>query len=123
MSNTEVKGDAYVVGQGAGAKFDAGKLRYDLYPVEALEGTTKILTLGAQKYADRNWEAGMRYGRVYASLMRHLTAWWGGEDLDPETHESHLHHAGCCIAFLQTYVERGVGEDDRPFYDESEGAA
>lgn len=98
-----------------GLKYDTGKLRYDLYPPEALAGTTRILTFGASKYADRNWENGIKFGRVFAALMRHLWAWWRGEDVDPETNESHLDHAGCCIAFLQTYVHRNMRDfDDRP---------
>lgn len=71
----------------------------------------------------RNWEKGMSWGRVFGALMRHLWCWWGGKgpttksflfgDLDDETGYSHLWHAGCCIAFLIAYEERGVGEDDR----------
>ena len=97
-----------------GRKDDSSKLRYDLYPPEALEGTVRILTFGAEKYSDRNWEKGMKWGRVFGALMRHLWAWWRGEAADPETGESHLHHAACCIAFLQTYEARGIGQDDRP---------
>lgn len=62
---------------------------------------------------ERNWEQGMSWGRVFAALMRHMWAWWRGEDKDPETGESHLWHAGCCIAFLIAYEARGVGTDDR----------
>ena len=65
------------------------------------------------KTGDRNWEKGMKWGRVYGALMRHLWAWWRGEKADPETGMSHLWHAGCCIAFLITYEQRGIGEDDR----------
>lgn len=98
-----------------GKKNDDGKLRYDLIPPEALKGTAAILTFGARKYSDRNWEQGIAYGRVYAALQRHLWAWWGKEERDHETGLSHLHHAACCIAFLQTFVERNRTElDDRP---------
>lgn len=94
-------------------KNDSGKLRYDLYPPEALEGVVQVLSFGAQKYSSRNWEKGMDWGRVFAALMRHMWAWWRGEGLDPETGLSHLHHAACCITFLQTYEARGIGTDDR----------
>ena len=63
---------------------------------------------------ERNWERGMDWGRVYAALLRHLFAWWGGEASDPETGKSHLHHVGCCVAFLIAYEARGTGKDDRP---------
>jgi hypothetical protein len=96
-----------------GVKFDDDKPRYDLIPPEALEGLAKVLTFGAKKYAPRNWEKGMTWGRVFAALMRHLWAWWRGEDKDAETGLSHLDHAACCIAFLQTYEVRHSGTDDR----------
>ncbi len=96
-----------------GVKFDDGKLRYDLIPAEAVEGLARVLTFGAKKYAPRNWEKGMSWGRVFGALMRHLWAWWRGEDKDPETGFSHLDHAACCIAFLQTYEVRRIGADDR----------
>ena len=83
--------------------------------VLAMRGTAQVLTFGAKKYDDRNWELGMDYSRVYGALMRHMTAWWEGENLDPETKLSHLHHAGCCIMFLQQYVELEMhNHDDRP---------
>jgi hypothetical protein len=100
-----------------GTKDDDGKLRYDLVPVEALEEITKVLTFGIKKYEPRNWEKGLTYGRVYAALERHMKKWWKSPgELDKDTGLSHLAHAGCCIFFLLTYEERGMGKefDDRP---------
>lgn len=97
-----------------GRKADEGKLRMDLIPPELLEGVASILTFGAGKYGERNWEQGMAWGRVYGALLRHLTAWHKGESADPETGKSHLWHVGCCIAFLIAYEARGIGTDDRP---------
>ena len=62
---------------------------------------------------ERNWEKGMKWGRVFGALMRHMWAWWRGQDRDPETGFSHLSHAACCIAFLIAYEHRCIGEDDR----------
>jgi hypothetical protein len=97
-----------------GHKDDTGKIRLELVPPELLLAVGDILTFGAEKYADRNWEAGMSWGRVFGALMRHMWAWWAGEKMDQETGRSHLWHAGCCIAFLIAYEERNVGTDDRP---------
>jgi len=97
-----------------GYKHDNEKLRMDLIPPEALAALADILGYGANKYSDRNWEKGMRWGRVFAALMRHLWAWWAREGVDPETHRSHLWHALCCLAFLVAYEQRNLGEDDRP---------
>ena len=97
-----------------GVKFDSGKARYDLVPPEIEEAIAKVLTFGAAKYGDRNWELGMKWGRPYAALRRHMAAWWGGEDKDPETGMPHTWHAACCIAFLVAFEARGSGTDDRP---------
>jgi len=98
-----------------GRKDDSGKQRYDLLSPEALDGLVSVLTFGATKYADRNWEAGILYGRVFAAAMRHLWAWWMCVDRDSETGISHLDHAACCIHFLSTYEKRGMIEfDNRP---------
>ena len=97
-----------------GIKHDGGKPRYELLPPELLHGVSDILTFGAAKYSDRNWELGMKWSRVFGALMRHMWAWWAGEKADPETGKSHLWHAGCCVAFLIAYEARSTGEDDRP---------
>ncbi len=106
-----------------GWKDDGGKVRMDLVPPEAVFALATVLTFGAQKYGERNWEKGMGWGRVFAAAMRHLWAWWGGKgptntsflmgELDPETQYSHLWHALCCVVFLVTMEERRIGKDDR----------
>lgn len=95
-------------------KHDGDKVRLDLLPPELVEGVGAVLTFGAHKYGARNWEKGMRWGRPFAALLRHLWAWWRGEEMDPETGMSHLWHAGCCLAFLIAYEQRQIGDDDRP---------
>lgn len=100
-----------------GTKHDGDKIRTDLYPVASFLGTCRVLTHGAKKYAARNWEKGIMFGRVYGALLRHVFAWWKGEDVDPESGEHHLDHAGCCIAFLQHYAKNPGSYakfDDRP---------
>ena len=109
-----------------GRKDDGGKLRYDLLDPEGLRGTVEVLTYGANKYTefnddgsvkvsgDRNWEKGISWERVYAALLRHLMAWQGGEDIDPESNLAHIDHAGCCIHFLQAYRFTHPELDDRP---------
>jgi hypothetical protein len=98
-----------------GVKFDQGKARYDLIPPEVEEAIAQVLSFGAAKYGDRNWEAGMDWGRVYAAMRRHMGAWWRRlEDNDPESKMPHLWHAAACIAFLVAFEARGEGNDDRP---------
>lgn len=89
------------------------KPRLDLLPTAAVEQIAAVLTYGAGKYEDNNWCRGARWGRYYAALLRHVFAWWRGEDCDPETGLSHLAHAGCCLLFLMEYQRNGWGRDDR----------
>lgn len=94
-------------------KFDSDKPRYDLVPWDAVEQIVQVLTFGASKYDDRNWELGMDWGRLIAAAFRHLTAWSMGRDRDEESGLSHLAHAGACIVFLLAYSARNKGTDDR----------
>jgi hypothetical protein len=109
----EVKND------GPGAKFDGGKVGVWMLPTEPLEDIAKVLDFGAQKYAAYNWTNGIKYSRIYASLLRHLWAWWRGEDIDSESGLSHLSHAGCNILFLLQFSKSRKSFDDRPikFYE------
>jgi hypothetical protein len=71
---------------------------------------------------ERNWEKGIKYGRVFGALIRHTTTWFmckvtGQTTTDPETGLSHLAHAGCCILFLLAYETRKMTDfDDRPIF-------
>lgn len=93
---------------------DGGKNRVDLIPVKPLERIAEVLTSALSKYPERNWEPGMAWSRCYASTLRHLFAWWCGEDRDTQTGLSHLAHAACNILFLLEYEEKKKGTDDRP---------
>lgn len=99
--------------QTGGRKFDDDKPRMDLIPPELNLAVAEILKFGAAKYSDRNWEEGMKWGRVFGAMMRHLWSWWGRSHMDNESGYSHLWHAACCLAFLIAYEQRGIGIDDR----------
>ena len=109
---TDWSGDNMDLSKG-GVKYDDGKPRFDLIAPEFEGGLAGILGYGARKYADRNWEKGMRWGRCVAAFRRHFNAWMSGEDIDPESGLHHLDHAACCLMFLRAYVARKIGEDDR----------
>lgn len=96
-----------------GRKDDQAKVRWDLLPGDALNEIAKVLTFGANKYGDRNWEKGMAWHRPFGALMRHMWDWWRGAPPDKETGLSHLAHAGCCLLFLLSYELRKTGKDDR----------
>ncbi len=94
-------------------KFDAGKRRYDLLPLESLEEVVKALEYGASKYGAYNWRLGTSWSRYYTSTVRHLFAWWRGEDNDSESGLHHLAHVGATVLFLLYYVRQRTSFDDR----------
>lgn len=98
-----------------GDRHNEGKLRYDLEHPIAREGLVKVLTKGATKYAPRNWEKGMPWMEVVASLERHLAAFKKGEDRD-ESGELHIDHIQCNAHFLSAFYKIAPQFDDRPKY-------
>ena len=96
-----------------GVKYDAGKPRFDLIPTEPMRQIADVFAYGAEKYADRNWECGMAYGRVYAAMQRHLHAYWGGEFFDKESEMPHLAHAAFGILALLEFEHTHPEMDDR----------
>lgn len=99
-----------------GFRNDKGKVRMDLLPPEVLFGAAEVLTIACEsgEYPERNWEQGMRWGRVFGSLMRHAWAFWRGEERDPKTGLPHVAHLLTNAIFLYTYYIRAAGTDDRP---------
>ena len=97
-----------------GVKYDEGKDPWHLYPWDAAKAIVKVLTFGANKYSERNWELGMAWSRCYRAAIGHLQDWWQTGEPDAETGYSHLWHAGCCVMFLIAFEIRGIGKDDRP---------
>ena len=101
------------MGREEGKKYDKGKERWDLVPYDALEEVVKVYTLGAEKYGERNWEKGISYTRIFAAVMRHIVAWWNGEDADSESGLSHLAHAAWGMLALLYYEKHRKEFDDR----------
>lgn len=70
---------------------------------------------GARKYGRHNYRAvGTRSSVYYDAIIRHLTAWWEGEDIDPESGVHHLMKAAACIFVHRDSILMGNVEDDRP---------
>ena len=87
--------------------------RYDLVPSDSMDKVARVYGLGAQKYADRNWELGYPWGLSIAALERHISLFKQGEDLDKESQMPHLAHAAFhCLALLR-FMDRHRDKDDR----------
>lgn len=98
-------------------KHDDNKPDWSLVPFESLEGMVKVLEFGAKKYDGWNWTngGGFSYTRVLRSCLRHIFAYMRGEDNDPESGLSHIHHAMCNLLFISHYIgnKEKFNKDDR----------
>lgn len=96
-------------------KFGVQKTPMHLVPMPAIIEMAEVFRLGAAKYGAYNW----RKDRVSASVyygagLRHMAAWWEGEDFDPESGRPHLAHAMDCFAIVIDAAHHGMLNDDRP---------
>jgi hypothetical protein len=96
-----------------GIKYDEGKPQLDLLSSSWIFGVGSVLTFGAKKYERFNWKKGIKLSRLLAACLRHVFAFIGGEDKDPETGLSHLYHASACLMFASELHETKPEMDDR----------
>jgi hypothetical protein len=111
--------DGYIMEEGVpvlseGTKYDKGKLRFDLIPVRPLAKLAWVFTMGAKKYADRNWEKGILFGRLFRAMMSHAWKWWAGERYDTEDGQHHLSSVAWTAMVLMELEETKPDYDDRP---------
>ena len=101
--------------QGTDAKrFNDGKVPMHLLPLWLLEDLAIHYGKGAEKYDPWNWLQGGSTDTCFGALMRHLTEWQAGQDLDEETQTHHMCAvAWNALALLHGY-KMGVDRDDRP---------
>lgn len=94
-------------------KKDENKTRLELLSPIAINAIGEVLTMGAVKYQEHNWRKGFKWSRLLGAALRHLLAFMGGQDKDPETGLSHLAHCGCCIMFMLEHEITHKELDDR----------
>lgn len=77
---------------------------------------------GASKYGRHNYrEMGVRASVYFDATMRHMIAWWEGEDIDADSGLSHVTKAICSLVVLRDAMMQNKFADDRaprslPFY-------
>lgn len=96
-----------------GIKHDAEKNQLELLSPLWILGVGSVLTFGAKKYASWNWAKGLKRTRVMGAALRHIFAYLGGQDNDPESGLSHLYHASCSLMFAAHLHETRPDLDDR----------
>lgn len=79
-----------------------------------MEGALGMME-GALKYGRHNYrEVGVRASVYYDALMRHMMAWWEGQDIDPDSGINHVGKAIATLFVLRDSMMRGNWVDDRP---------
>lgn len=102
-------------------KYNSGKPIMSLVRPEFTLALADCLTYGAEKYNEERGDTpnylkseGFNYSTIYDSLQRHLSSFWSGEDIDPESQKNHLILAAANLMFLYTYsISKEKGKDDR----------
>jgi len=72
---------------------------------------------GAIKYRRHNYRiAGVRSSVYYDAALRHLTAWWEGQDIDPDSDcgLNHISKAMTSLMVLRDAMLQDKLNDDRP---------
>lgn len=82
------------------------KPRPDLRSPFAAERCGTWMMLGARKYSENNWMAGMPFSRVLASLERHLMKFKQG--LKDEDHLAAIVFNAEALMHYEAMIERGV---------------
>ena len=98
-----------------GTRYNEGKTQLSmiLEARNALNGCAKVLEFGKAKYDRGNWRNGLNHTETCDSLLRHLSAYLSGEDLDPESELPHVVHVLCNALFLAEMLRTHPELDDR----------
>lgn len=110
-----------------GARYNFGKIRYELIPPKALRKVAEVYTKGSEKYTKRdadgviisdganNWRLGMPWMETMGSVQRHIEAWKEGEDIDKDLGTAHLANAVFGLLALLEFADTHPNMDDRPY--------
>lgn len=70
---------------------------------------------GACKYGRHNYRiSGVRASVYYDAVMRHLMAYWEGQDIDTDSGLHHVSKAMSCLAVMRDAMHNDMLNDDRP---------
>lgn len=91
------------------------KVPFSTIPSQVIAEVGLAMMEGALKYGRHNYRtAGVRTSVYHDAALRHLLAFWEGQNDDPDSGLSHLVKAiACCVVIRDSQI-RGNWEDDRP---------
>jgi hypothetical protein len=96
-------------------KFGVQKPSMSVVPPAALVPLMKAMADGAQKYGAFNWRDKTVSSTVYYdAAMRHLMAWFDGEESAADSGVHHLGHVMACCAIILDAQASATINDNRP---------
>lgn len=91
------------------------KTPFSVIPMGVIAELGLAMLEGARKYGRHNYrDAGVRASVYFDASLRHLTDWWEGVDIDPDSGLSHITKAIASLTVLRDSMLQGNWEDDRP---------
>lgn len=91
------------------------KPQLDLIPITSMVYQAIAMADGAKKYGAYNWrEKKVKASIYYAAAMRHMAAWFNGEEVAKDSLKPHLAHAIANIGILIDAYESGNLINNRP---------
>ena len=93
---------------------DNSKPRLSLLNPKFVTGTIMAMMTGVDKYEEGDYLNGHKLSKYYDKVGRHILAFWGGEDDDPESKLNHLYHAAADLHIMIDILSRKPEHDDRP---------
>lgn len=88
--------------------------QFSAMPWDALLVAAKHFGYGAEKYDAHNYRRGYPWSWSFDALVRHLAAFWQGEDVDAESGSPHLAAVVFHALALLTFQTDHPDMDDRP---------
>ncbi|MBK9497326.1 MAG: hypothetical protein IPO08_22960 [Xanthomonadales bacterium] len=92
------------------------KVAFSVLPWRVLHRVALAMLEGALKYGRHNYRAAGARASVYfdAVVARHLSDWWEGTDIDPDSGLHHIDKAIAGLMVLRDSMLQGNFIDDRP---------
>ncbi len=113
-ANAEAKRRSRAVNPKAEQAVADNKPPLDYLEWGVLDSAARVMKSGADKYGRRNYRDTEILASVYVgALLRHVTAWAAGEDIDPDTGQSHLAHVVANCMVVESAGLAGTLVDDR----------
>lgn len=118
----EICGETRITDPLTGGQKGAKPAMFDQIPSGPLWELATLYGYGARKYSPNNWCKGYSWRLSFAACMRHLWAFWRGEDIDPESGMKHVIHAAWHCFAMAWFMDHRRSHDDR-YVDKTETPA